>query len=86
MAQFRTTADLLDSILRRSGEVTDGTSDLESDALEYLNRIHHTVIAGGNEFDVEVDEPWVWARAKRPMILELQPAFDTDTVSLTQGS
>jgi len=86
LAQFRTTADLLDSILRRSGEVTDGTSDLEADALEYLNRVHHSIIAGGNEFDVEVDEPWIWARAKRPMVLELQPAYSTGTVSLTLGS
>lgn len=66
--------------------MTNGNSDLESDALEYLNRIHHTIIAGGNEFDVEVDEPWVWARAKRPMILELQPAYDTGTIALTLGS
>lgn len=86
MAQFRTSADLLDSILRRAGEPTNGNSDLESDALEYLNRIHHTIIAGGNEFDVEVDEAWVWARAKVPMVLELQPAYSTGTVSLTLGS
>lgn len=86
MAQFRTSADLLDSILRRAGEVTSGTSDLESDSLEYLNRIHHTIIAGGNEFDTEVDEPWIWARSETPMILELQPKQNTGTVSLTQGS
>ena len=86
MGQFRTSADLLDSILRRAGEVTNGNSDLESDALEYLNRIHNTIIAGGNEFDIEVDEPWVWARAKHPMIIELQPKYDTGTVTLTLGS
>ena len=86
MAQFRTSADLLDSILRRAGEVTNGNSDLEADALEYLNRIHHTIISGGSEFDVEVDEAWTWARAKRPMVIELQPKYDTGTVSLTLGS
>lgn len=86
MAQFRTSADLLDSILRRAGEPTSGTSDLENDALEYLNRIHHTIIAGGNEFDMDVDEPWIWARSTSPMLLELQPAYSTGTVSLTQGS
>ena len=86
MAQFRTSADLLDSILRRAGETTNGNSDLEADALEYLNRIHHTIIAGGNEFDVEVDEPWLWARAKNPMVIELQPKYGTGTVLLTLGS
>lgn len=86
LAQFRTSADLLDSILRRAGEVTNGNSDLETDALEYLNRIHHTIIAGGNEFDIEVDESWLWARAKRPMVLELQPKYNMGTVSMTLGS
>lgn len=86
MAQFRTTADLVDSVLRRSGELTDGTSSYESQALDYLNQVHHTIINGGNEFDVDVDEAWIWAKAKRPIILELQPALETGTVSLTQGS
>lgn len=86
MAQFRTTADLVDSILRRAGELTDGTSSFESQALDYLNQVHHSIINGGNEFDVDVDEAWTWAKAKHPIILELQPALETGTVSLTQGS
>lgn len=86
MAQFRTTEDLVDSVLRRCGELTNGTSSFESQALDYLNRIHHTIISGGNEFNIEVDEPWTWGKSKNPIILELQPALETGTVSLTQGS
>lgn len=86
MAQFRTSADVLDSILLRSGENISGTSAFESRALEYLNKIHHAVIAGGNEFNLEVNETWDWARSPRPLVLELQPKYDTGTVSLTKGS
>lgn len=86
MANFRTTADLLDSILLRSGEITSGTSAYESRALDYLNRINHSILAGGNEFEIEINEAWTWAQAKTPMILELQPKYDTGSISLTNGS
>lgn len=85
MAQFRSTADILDRVLTRCGELTDGTSAYEADALGYLNKVHHTIIAGGNEFNTEIDEVWTWAKARRPLILELQPALETGSVSLTQG-
>jgi len=86
LAQFRTTADLVDSVLRRCGELTNGNSPYESQALDYLNEIHQTIINGGNEFEIDIDENWSWAKAKQPIILELQPKYDTGTVSLTQGS
>lgn len=86
MAQFRTSADLVDRVLTRAGEPTNGNSALEADALEYLNLAHHYVVAGGNEIDIEIDEPWVWAREKYPMTIELLPKYDTGTVSLTNGS
>ena len=86
MSQFRTTADLIDSVLRRCGELTDGNSPYESQALDYLNQIHHTVITGRSELNLEVDEPFLWARAPRPIILELQPPYTSGSVALTQGS
>lgn len=76
----------MDDVLGRSGEVTNGNSQYETDALKFLNRIHHTVIAGGNEFNIDVDEPWKWAKSKRPIIIELQPKVNTGTISLTVGS
>jgi len=71
LAQFRTTADLVDSVLRRCGELTSGNSPYETQALDYLNEIH---------------ENWSWAKSVQPIILELQPKYDTGTVSITQGS
>lgn len=86
MANFRTVADIADSVLQRCGEVTNGNSAYESRVLEHINRIHQTIIAGGNEFDIDIDEVWDWAREKHPIILELEPKFNTGTVSVTNGS
>lgn len=83
MSQFRTTADILDEILQEAGEVTNGNSPYETIALTVANHVHHAIIAGGSIFDVEVDEPWVWARAKHPITLELQSAFEDGTISAT---
>lgn len=82
----RTTADLVSSVLRRCGELTTSSSPYYQQAIDYLDQIHATVITGGNEFNLEVDEPWVWARARKPLVLEIQPYYGTGSVSLTQGS
>lgn len=86
MAQFRTSADLKSSVLRRCGENQDGTSSFDTQAIDYLNQIHSTVITGGNEFETDIDEPWVWARATRPIVLELQPVFNTGSVAIVLGA
>lgn len=93
MAQFRTTADLVDSVLNRAGETTSGSSayDTNGDVLGFLNRVHFSLVAGGTvplgkDATVEIDETWPWAKASRPMVLELQPKITTGTVTLTLGS
>lgn len=78
MAQFRTTADLLDNALQQAGEVTNGNSPYETQVLDYMNRVHYTLVAGGTipigkDSTVEIDEMWPWTRAHRPIILDLQP-------------
>lgn len=90
MAQFRTSADIIDLALQNAGEVTSGTSSYEAQALNYLNRVHMAIIAGGTiplgkDQTVEIDEVWPWAKAKRPLIIELIPKYITGTVSLTTG-
>ncbi len=65
---------------------SQGTSPLTADALLYLNQIHNTIITGGNELEVDVDESWIWARARRPIILNLNPPVTAGNVTLTQGS
>lgn len=91
MAQFRSTADILDLALQNAGEVTNGNSPYETQALNYLNRVHFAIVAGGTipigtSATVEIDEVWPWSKSKSPMLIELQPKYDTGTISLTQGS
>lgn len=86
MAQFRTTADIVDIVLRKGGELTDGTSQYEADVLEEINTVHQTIINGGNEFGVDMDEAWPWAKAPEPIVLELIPSVEDGSVSVTLGS
>ena len=91
MAQFRSSADILDLALQKAGEVTSGTSAYETQALNYLNRVHMTLISGGTiplgkDSTVQIDEIWPWSRAKFPLLIELQPKYNTGTITLTQGS
>ena len=67
-----------------------GTSPLQADALLYINQIHNTVITGGNELETDIDESWIWARARRPIILNLNAPLTAQNgsgnVTLTLGS
>lgn len=88
MANFRTTPDILDGVLRRCGEITSdqGISPRTTAALLYLNQIHSNLVIGGSELNTDVDEPWVWAKSRRPTIIQLNPAITSGTCSLTYGS
>jgi hypothetical protein len=91
LAQFRTAADIIDRALSNAGEVTNGNSAYESQALDFINKVHFAIVAGGTiplgkDATVQIDESWPWAKAARPLILELQPKVDTGSVTLTQGS
>lgn len=91
MAQFRTTADIINLALTNGGEVINGTSPYLTQLLNYLNRVHYTLVAGGtipvgNDSSITIDEVWPWSKAHSPMILELEPKYTTGTVSLTIGS
>lgn len=85
MAQFRTTADIQNEVLEKAGEPTNGNSAYETLALTYINKAHQAIIGGGSIFSLKVDEPWTWARAKKPIILELEPAV-SGTVAVVNGS
>jgi hypothetical protein len=86
VSRFRNTADYVTSVLRRCGEPTNGNSSFIDEALEYLNKVNHIVTAGGNIFSVEVDDTWQWARARQPMVMQLQAPYTTGSISLTNGS
>lgn len=85
MSQFRTTADILDEILQKAGEPTNGNSPFETLARTYANKVHHAIIGGGNIFNLDVDESWVWARSKTPIVIELLPAYTTGNITCTNG-
>jgi hypothetical protein len=91
MANGETTQDLLEEVLRRCGEVNDGTSEYQSTALAYLNKAQRSVIAGSSEFGIDVGEAWPWAFGQKEIILTLQAAIGTDlgstaTVNFTFNS
>lgn len=86
MSQFRTSADLKLEVLAKAGEPTNGNSSYDSEAMLYLNKAHQVLIGGGNIFSLEVDEAWTWARSRYPIVLELQPAITTGSITVTQNS
>lgn len=86
MANFTTTADLKAGALELAGELSNGNSDFDTQALTQINNLYQAIIAGGNEFNVDLGEAWDWAKAANPSVLELVPAYATGTVSLTKGS
>lgn len=86
MANYLTTPDLLKDALKRVGELTDGSSEFHARALEYLNKWQLAVLAGSCDLDIEIGEPWLWAKSPAPGILILKAPLSTGKVTLTNGS
>lgn len=80
--------DIINEALHMAGEVTDtgiSASEYRPKALEYLNRIHLAVLSGSNEFDLDLAEPFSWAKAVDPGVITLQVSV-TGSASVTSGS
>lgn len=86
MADLSNSQNIKKAVLKRCGELDDGTSDFDSITMDYLNEVYRSVVCGGNEFGVDVVENWLWARNRYPIIITLEPKYDTGTVSLVNGS
>lgn len=86
MANYTTSQDLVNDILTRGHEPSDGTSDFDADVVTYLNRAYLGILRGGAELDPEIDEVWWWLRADDQGVLTLNPVVDTGTVSVTNNS
>lgn len=82
------TTDIKQAVLKKCGEVTDGTSPYEVDGrvLDYIQKANLKVLAGGNEIFPELSKPWPWAIASSPLVLTLQPPFQSGTVAATANS
>lgn len=82
MPGYQYTSDLLEDLLFRAGELFDGSSDFQSQALRYLNRSQEALAQGGAEFTPEIQEDWWWMRKSPPGVLTLEPFYDLGTVTV----
>ena len=84
MTTLTNSQELVNNILDRADELTDGNSDYQSQALDFLNRAYRALCMGGNEFMPAENPDWWWLRAKGT--LTLRPAYTTGTLDVTQES
>ena len=54
--------------------------------MQLINRAYLAILAGGNEFDVELSKPWVWAKEPRPGVFVIQPPIHLGNVAVVNGS
>ncbi len=86
MANFTTSADLIEEALRRAGEPVDSTSDFYESAISYLNRCYQSIWHGGQDLDPEINEVWWWIRKASLGVFNLQGARSEGTVEVTKDS
>lgn len=84
MANLKFSSEIVDDVLFRAYELTDGTSDFEDQALVYLNRAYRSIYMGGTEFDIEFNEDWLWLKQQASIIM--QPTVKSGTISVTKNS
>lgn len=82
MSNYTTNADLVDDVLFRAGEPTDGTSDFQDAAVRYLNRSYQSVWRGGAELVPDVYEDWWWLRRYGQGQIIILPVYNTGTASV----
>ena len=84
MTTLQTSAELIAHGLFQAHEVTDGTSDYASVAVDYLNKAYRAISMGGNEWVRDRNPGWWWLRDEASLIL--QPIISTGSVSVTNNS
>lgn len=84
MANFTTAADIIDDALFRAHEPTDGSSDLDAQALVYLNRTHRALCMGGGELVPGLQEDWWWLRGEGTLVLDT--VLTTGTANVTNNN
>lgn len=86
MSSFATVQDIVNSVLKNCGELADGTSEYATLVLDHINDWHRDILAGSTTLDIECGEPWYWARAQYPGILNLNPPIQGLAAALTNNS
>ena len=84
MANYVTTQDLLEDVLWRAFENTDGSSQYKDAALRYLNRAYRSLWMGGSEFMPDQPTDWWWMKAQSSIIMEA--VYNTGTAVVTSDS
>jgi hypothetical protein len=83
-------SDIISTSLRFAGEITDlptsdNVSEYRTAALGYLNSVYLAILSAGNEFDIEMGEPFAWAISAQPGIFQLLPSIDAN-VTIAHGA
>lgn len=86
MANFRTVDDIKEDVLFRGSEPTDGTSDFDSRIIPLLNRAYRVIWTGGQEFDPDINEKWLWLLATQRAVITLEPANSVGSAAVTNDS
>ena len=86
MANYSTSADIIDDVLTRAGEPTDTSSDEYENVVTWLNRAYQGIWSGGSEIDPTIHEIWWWLRKDSQGVLTLNPVIDTGTVDVSNNS
>lgn len=73
MPNYQYTPDLIDDVLFRAHEPTDGTSDYESAVLDYINKGYMAIATGSLEHSPNTHVPWWWLWSPMPGVITLQP-------------
>jgi hypothetical protein len=69
------TTDLVNDALRRASEPIDGTSEFQSEALDYLNKGYSGLATGTLEQSEDTHVPWWWLWAPYPGVITLLPSI-----------
>lgn len=85
MSTTLSTADIIRQALGFAGEVDTGGSPYQSRCIPWINKLHEDVLSGASMFDMDVGQPFPWARAENPLTLVLKAPFTTGAVTLTNG-
>lgn len=86
MSTLTTNADIISNVLFRAGEPTDGTSDFYTQTIANLNRAYREIWMGGQAFDPDINEAWLWLKKDPPGVITLSPAVNTGSVAATNNS
>jgi hypothetical protein len=86
MSVAQSTASIIRQALGFAGEVDTGNSEYHARCTPWINKLHEDVLSGSSMFDVDVGQPFPWARAENPKTLILKTCYTDGGVTLTNGS